>query len=309
MSAAESADIAAAVAVLRAGGLVAFPTETVYGLGADARQPAAVRRVFTVKGRPPDHPLIVHLGDGEMMSDWAAVVPSAASGLTAAFWPGPLTVLVPRHPRVSTVVTGGRGTVGLRVPGHPMARKLLHAFGGGIAAPSANRFGKVSPTTAQHVRDDLGDDVDLVIDGGPCTVGVESTIVDCTVVPPMILRHGGVTTAEIEQVLGTSVQAAVGPSRAPGMLASHYAPACAVELAATAALGNQRAAVLERSGRKVDVLDPGPDPIVFARGLYGWLRAADQRGLDVLVVVVPPDEGLGRAVNDRLWKASAPHPT
>jgi len=304
-----SVDIDAAVAILRRGGLVAFPTETVYGLGADARQPSAARRIFTVKARPSEHPLIVHIADASTMPEWAASVPSSAAALADAFWPGPLTVVVPRHPQVSTVVTGGRDTIGLRVPSHPMALALLGAFGGGIAAPSANRFGRVSPTTATHVRDDLGADVDLVLDGGPCTVGVESTIVDCTVDPPMILRLGGVPVEDVERVLGRAVQPATGPSRAPGMMASHYAPTCAVELAPMRSAARARCDELVRTGHQVDVLDPGPDAVAFANGLYGWLRSADDRGLDVLIVIAPPDEGLGAAVNERLRKASAPRPS
>ena len=294
-------EIDEAVALLRAGGLVAFPTETVYGLGADAASPAAVERIFAVKGRPRDHPVIVHLHDAEAMDAWAARVPPPARQLAAAHWPGPLTLLVERSARVPDEVTGGRPTVGLRVPAHPLARRLLAAFGGGLAAPSANRFGKVSPTTAAHVRADLGGAVDLVLDGGPCTVGVESTIVDCTTVPPTVLRHGGIT---VQELVVTVVDGTTGPSRAPGMLESHYAPAAAVELATSAAAAADRAAALRRLGRAVEVLDPGPDAVAYARHLYEWLREADARRLDVLIVVPPPDDGIGVAVNERLRKAA-----
>jgi L-threonylcarbamoyladenylate synthase len=306
-AAGETPEIEEAVERLRAGALVAFPTETVYGLGGDASQPAAVERIFTVKGRPRRHPLIVHLADVDALDRWAATVPSNARRLAAAYWPGPLTLLLSRSPLVADAVTGGRPAVGLRVPGHPLAVRLLRAFGGALAAPSANRFGRVSPTTAAHVRADLGSDVDLVLDGGPCSVGVESTIVDCTTEPPTLLRHGAVTLPELAATAGTPVlDGTGGPSRAPGMLASHYAPAATVEVVTDRAAAAARAEELRRRGRAVDVLDPGPDAEAYARHLYEWLREADARRLDVLVVVPPPDDGLGAAVNERLRKAAAP---
>jgi L-threonylcarbamoyladenylate synthase len=298
--------VADAVAALRAGELVAFPTETVYGLGADATDARAVRRVFEVKGRPSGHPLIVHLAPGVAPGPWARRWPASAAALTEACWPGPLTVLVPRGPAVIDEVTGGRPAVGLRVPAHPLAIELLEAFGGGIAAPSANRFGRVSPTTAAHVRADLGDDVAVVLDGGPSRIGVESTIVDCTVDPPMLLRAGGVPVEVLTTVLGGPPAAAGGPSRAPGMLASHYAPDCAVELAEDAGSAAAAADRHRTTGRRVEVLDPGADVAAYAHHLYGWLRDADARGVEVLVVVTPPDTGLGAAVRDRLRKAAAP---
>lgn len=298
-----------AVEILRRGGLVAFPTETVYGLGADATNENAVARVFAVKGRPRGHPLIVHLGAAAWLDDWALDVPDGARSLAAAHWPGPLTLLLRRSQRVPDIITGGRATVGLRVPAHPVALELLDAFGGGLAAPSANRFGRVSPTTAAHVRSDLGDDVDLVVDGGPCTVGIESTIVDCTTHPPSILRHGAVTAAEVRAVVGGPVvELDTGESRAPGMLESHYAPRAAVVLAVDGADAAARAEEARRSGWAVDLLDPGVSPEEYARNLYGWLREADARALDVLVVVPPSDLGIGAAVNERLHKAAAPRP-
>ena len=204
---------------------MAVPTETVYGLGADAANADAVRRVFAVKGRPLDHPLIVHVASASALARWAVDVPPAAEALAAACWPGPLTVVLHRRPDVDPTVAGGRDTIALRVPAHPLTLAVLDAFDGGIAAPSANRFGHVSPTTAQHVRDDLGDDVDLVLDGGPCTVGVESTIVDLTVEPPSVLRPGGIPLAALEAIVDGPVRGEdTGPRRAPGMLASHYAP-------------------------------------------------------------------------------------
>jgi L-threonylcarbamoyladenylate synthase len=301
--------IEAAVDVLRRGGLVAFPTETVYGLGADAGNLAAVERLFAVKGRPRGHPVIVHLGGAGALDDWVREVPDAAHRLAAAFWPGPLTLLLPRSELVADAVTGGRPAVGVRVPAHPVALALLRAFGGGIAAPSANRFGRVSPTTAAHVRADLGDDVDLILDGGPTTVGVESTIVDCTADVPTVLRHGGVTAEELAAVLdGPLVDVPTGPSRAPGMLASHYAPRARVELVPDTESARHRLEQRRAEGRAADVIDPGPDVVAYARHLYEWLREADDRHLDVVVVVPPPEDGIGVAINERLRKAAAPRP-
>lgn len=294
-----------AARVLAAGGVVAFPTETVYGLGAVAHDTAAVRRVFAVKGRPADHPLIVHLAAADQLASWAAEVPAAAATLTAALWPGPLTVLVRRAAHVPDVVTGGRDTVGLRVPAHPLARAMLAAVGDGVAGPSANRFGRVSPTSAEHVLADLGDDVDLVLDGGPCGLGLESTIVDCTVDPPVVLRHGGVPVEQLDELLGRPVgRVAEGPSRAPGMLPAHYAPTCALELVDDAATASARVASLRAEGRRAGVHDPGADVAAYARDLYAALRRADADGLAALVVVRPPDQGLGRAINDRLRRAA-----
>src|SRR4051812_4625673 len=243
--------VARAVDALRAGELVAFPTETVYGLGADAANPDAVRRLFAVKGRPTDHPVIVHLARAAQLDELGRAVPAVARDLGDAFWPGALTIVVARDPdRVAPEVTGGRPTVGLRVPDHPLAHALLGAFGGGVAAPSANRFGRVSPTTAAHVRADLGTDVDLVVDGGPCTVGVESTIVDCTTDPPTLLRHGAITIDALAATAGTPVvDGTAGPSRAPGMLESHYAPLAAVELARGTDAAAARASALRAAGR------------------------------------------------------------
>ena len=219
------AAIARAADRLRAGMLVAFPTETVYGLGADAGNPEAVRRIFAAKGRPADHPVIVHLHDAAQMADWARAVPEAAQKLAAAFWPGPLTLILPRASHVADVVTGGQDSVGLRVPSHPVARALLAAFGGGIAAPSANRFGRISPTTAQHVADDLGDAVAMILDGGACAVGIESTIVAFTGDQPVLLRPGGIGVAALSRALGRPLaRRRCGAPRASGTLASHYAP-------------------------------------------------------------------------------------
>ena len=220
-----SPSIARAVEILRAGGLVAFPTETVYGLGADASNPAAVARIFEAKGRPAEHPLIVHLASAASLDEWASEVPPLARAFAEACWPGPLTLILRRSPRVPDAVTGGLETVGLRVPAHPLALELLGAFGGGIAAPSANRFGSVSPTTAAHVRRGLGDRVDMVLDGGPCDVGVESTIVDLSGGAPALLRPGGLPRERLELIAGVRIPIQRdGAVRAPGMLESHYAP-------------------------------------------------------------------------------------
>jgi L-threonylcarbamoyladenylate synthase len=302
-------DAVLAARMLSAGGLVAMPTETVYGLAADAENPDAVARVFRVKGRPSSHPLIVHLADVDQLDQgWAESVPPAAVILTQACWPGPLTVLVPAGPRVGPWVTGGRSTVGLRVPAHPLALAMLRSFGGGVAAPSANRFGGVSPTTADHVLADLDDEIDLILDGGPCPVGVESTIVDCTVDPPQVLRPGAITPEQVAALVGALAPAS-GPSRAAGMLASHYAPRCRVELVDRVDQALARADELHRAGRSARVLDAASDVLHAAQTLYGQLRLADDAGVEVVVAVLPPAVGLGHAVRDRLVKAAAPrHP-
>lgn len=320
-------EVARAVAVLRRGGLVALPTETVYGLGADASADDAVRRVFVVKGRPADHPLIVHVADADRLADWVAEVPPSARVLATEFWPGPLTLLLRRGPHVSDVVTGGRPTVAVRVPAHPVTLAVLRAFRGGIAAPSANRFGKVSPTTAAHVRADLGDDVDMVLDGGPCAIGVESTIVDLTGARPAVLRTGAITAERLSEVLGVPVDRAddepspgpAGGARAPGMLDSHYAPDARVHLVDADDAVDVLADLLAANDGLVGLLAPGvmddvPDAVVelepagppddYAAVLYARLRQADRLGLRHLVCVPPPTEGIGSAVIDRLQRAS-----
>ena len=320
-------DIVRAAGILRAGGVVAFPTETVYGLGADAASAAAVARVFAVKGRPRAHPLIVHLARAEQLDRWADAPSDDARALAAAFWPGPLTLIARRAAGVLDDVTGGAPTVGLRVPAHPVAHALLETFGGGIAAPSANRFGAVSPTTAAHVIADLGDDVDYVLDGGPCDVGVESTIVDVSGDHPALLRPGGVTREQIELVLERPLAAATA-TPAPGTLPSHYATQARViavgpaELAATlGVLAGDRgapaartiavlapAAVIAAAGLPAHVVAaPLPDDAAaMAHELYGALRALDARGVAIIVAVLPPDVGLGAAVADRLRRAAGP---
>lgn len=323
-----SHDIEGAAAALREGKLVAFPTETVYGLGADAQNVDAVARVFAVKGRPADHPLIVHIASAQELPRWATRIPDAAWRLGEAYWPGPLTLLLPKGPRVPSATTGGLDSVGLRVPAHPMALALLQSFGGGIAAPSANRFGRVSPTRAEHVREDLGDDVDFVLDGGPCRVGVESTIVDLTRDVPLLLRPGGVAAEELETLLGMKLaRTAPADVRAPGMLASHYAPRARVELVEPGELG-QRARELGLAGQRVAVLvsnaddrasllglmgvtllDLGANDDAAAQQLYSALRQADVDGADVVLASSPfarNAHGIAEALADRLTKAAGP---
>ena len=293
-------DIDRALTVLRAGGLVAIPTETVYGLAADASNPDAVRRIFAVKGRPTNHPLIVHVASANHLASWAATVPRSAAALANACWPGPLTLLVLRSARVLDEVTGGLPTVGVRVPAHPLTLELLAKFGGGLAAPSANRFGRVSPTTAAHVGADLGDDVDFVLDGGPCPIGVESTIVDCSVEPPQILRPGGISTEEISSLLHMTLAPAAGPSRSPGMLESHYAPRCRVVLVDSVAEA-QAVAATEPGAEIID----DNDLVHYAHTLFSRLRDADDRGISTVIAVLPRAIGLGHAIRDRLTKAAA----
>ncbi len=317
-------DLRAGVDALRAGRLVAFPTETVYGLGADAADPAAVRRIFEAKGRPATHPVIVHISSEGELDVWASAVPEEARVLAAACWPGPLTLLLPRAPSVSDVVTGGRSTVGLRVPGHPVALALLQAFGRGVAAPSANRFGRVSPTTAAHVRAELGPAVDVVLDGGPCVVGIESTIVDLSGDEPVVRRPGGVPVEELERLLSRTLEVWAGStdaasSPAPGSLASHYAPSALVVVVDDPHEASVGAARSAEAGRRVALLAPAvlddlhPGVIElepagpadhFAQVLYGRLREADRLGVDELWVVPPEAAGLGLAVRDRLRRAA-----
>ena len=311
--------IAKAVDLLRLGGLVALPTETVYGLGADAENELAVRRVFAAKGRPSSHPLIVHLADARLAPSWARELPRSASQLADAFWPGPLTMVLRRSGRAADWITGGQDTVALRVPAHPVMNQVLTAFGGGIAAPSANRFGRVSATTAEHVRVDLGDSVDLILDDGPCPIGIESTIVDLTSDAPSVLRPGAISRAELERVLGREVSQRESGVRVPGLMLSHYAPIAGVELVTASEL-RRRAEELLLSGRRVAVVAANPlglpreaaafsmpaDVADFARALYATFREIDRKGFDVILVVPPPDSGLGWAIRDRLIRAASP---
>jgi len=318
-------DIRAAADALLQGGVVAFPTETVYGLGADAANPQALRRIFEIKGRPPDHPLIVHIGHASLLDYWAEGIPEGAWRLALRFWPGPLTLILPRRTHVSRLVTGGQDTVGLRVPDHPVALALLQDMGvdKGLAAPSANRFGRVSPTTAEHVRAEFGEQVD-VLDGGPCRVGVESTIVDFSGNMPVLLRPGGIALPMLEETLGQNILRpdAVPPStRAPGCLPSHYAPATPLEVCPAGAIG-RRAWELAAQGQHVAVMElsaelphfPGNPRLfrylmpkqatAYAQALYATLRKIDDARFDRILVEAPPHTATWQAVHDRLRRAA-----
>jgi len=301
-------DIAAAVAALRAGGLVAMPTETVYGLGADARNPAALRKVYALKGRPADHPLILHLADAAALPQWVADLPPAAQALAARFWPGPLTLVLRRAPGVPDELTGGQDSVAVRVPSHPVAQALLRAFGGGIAAPSANRYGRVSPTRAAHVREEFPDGIAVILEGGDCEVGLESTIVSLLGPVPQLLRPGVIGGAALEAVLGVPVAgvAAAPAPRVPGSTAQHYAPRTPLELvpAGGLAAASARAA---GEGLRVATLacPPGSDAATYGRGLYASLRELDARGVDRLLVEAVPTTPEWEAVRDRLMRAAA----
>ncbi len=308
-----------AVAVLRAGKLVAFPTETVYGLGADAANVAAIRKVFAAKQRPIDHPLIVHLADMAGLKHWASVVPREAWLLAEAFWPGPLTMVLPRAAQVLAELTGGQSTIALRVPSHPVARRLLKAFAGALAAPSANRFGRLSATSAAHVREELGDAVDYILDGGECPVGIESTIVAFRNAEPVVLRPGAVTAEQIAETLHTQI---VPPSssspRVSGSLPSHYAPCTPLRVVSAENLDDVlRAespkgpvAVLAQRGRpqqtRAALWQVAPDDAAaYARHLYALLRRMDSAGCHLIIAEAVPDAPEWAAIRDRLARASA----
>ena len=306
-------EIRKAAEILRAGGLVAFPTETVYGLGADASNARAVARLYATKRRPADHPVIVHFGSGESAFAWAREIPRAARQLAERFWPGPLTLILKRSALAKDFITGGQDTVGLRVPSHPVARGLLEMFQGGIAAPSANRFGLVSPTTAAHVREDLGDDVDLVLEGGPSEVGIESTIVDLSTGSALLLRPGAISREDLEQLLNVK-QAGLSSPRHSGGLERHYAPRTPARLVSTHDLDkeieklSQRVAVLafSRPDERVDYWLRMPrNPEGYARRLYAALRELDTAGCETILVEAPPEAPEWAAVRDRLQKACA----
>lgn len=303
-----------AAGVLIAGGLVAFPTETVYGLGADACNAAAVARIYSAKGRPADHPLIVHVASMDGLGDWASDVPAFAIALARAYWPGPMTLVVRRSELAGDFVTGGQDTVGVRVPNHPVALGLLKAFvrtgGKGVAAPSANRFGNVSPTTAHAVATELGDylaDGDQILDGGACDVGVESTIIDCTGDVPKILRPGAITAQMIEESTGLEVVGIVEEPaiRVSGSLDSHYAPVAKVLLCETPTAGQGfiAHANIQTPEGVVRLASPHTDE-EFARVLYSALREADVQGLAEVVVMQPIGIGIAVAIRDRLKRAA-----
>lgn len=306
--------------LLAAGELVALPTETVYGLGADASNPQALVRLYEAKGRPPDHPVIVHVPDLEAARRWSPEMPDAARSLAKRFWPGPLTLVVPRAPWVPDAVTGGQAMVGLRAPSHPVARALLAAFGGGIAAPSANRFGHVSPTTAKHVADDLGDAVSLILDGGPCEFGIESTIVAFDGDVPLLLRPGAIGADAIAATLGHApVEEHPGAPRASGTLRSHYAPRTPASRVSRRALRAELGQLSDRDERVgVLAIDSGApddfdgvwisaasDPSRYAQALYANLRRLDAAGVDVILIEAVPAGVAWAAVRDRLARATA----
>jgi L-threonylcarbamoyladenylate synthase len=316
---ASQVDIDAAVQALRDGDLVAFPTETVYGLGANAQDRVAVRKIFEAKGRPLTHPVIVHLDSPKFLHRWVSEVPAAAARLAERFWPGPMTLVMPRASNVHDIVTGGQNTVAVRVPSHPMAQQLLTAFGGGIAAPSANRYGRLSPTRAEHVRDELGDAVRMVLDGGESQIGLESTIVACEGDRVRLLRPGAVTASQLREVVPDLI---IGPdafsSRVPGSLPSHYAPATPMSVvpsgeidtqAAAASSGGTRIAVLAqrlplKSHAYVTWVNAGRRPDQYAHDLYANLRALDTAGCQQILVQDVPAGERWDATRDRLLRAA-----
>jgi len=308
-----------AASALVAGHLVALPTETVYGLGANAEDAAAVARIFRAKGRPIDHPLIVHVANAAAIEAWATNIPRYARDLAAAFWPGPMTLVLPRSPRATDQLTGGQTSIGLRVSSHPDFQAVLTALceqthpDAGIAAPSANRFGRVSPTSANHVLDELGNttaDDDLLFDGGPCAVGVESTIIDCTGVNPVILRSGAITAEQVQNATQRRI-ASTSPVRASGTLAMHYAPSAQVIVITSDGASHTPV------GSGFIALASVPTPpgcvrllaaeheVAYAQGLYAALHDADTQRIESVYVVPPPPEGLGIAINDRIARAAA----
>lgn len=311
-----------AASLLSDGGVVAFPTETVYGLGADAENDDGVRRIFSIKGRPADHPLIVHLADESLIYRWAREIPESAFRLAERFWPGPLTIVLRRSPRVSDLVTGGLDTVGLRVPSHPVAQALLREFGGGIAAPSANRFGRISPTHAEHVREELGPAPDLILDGGDCQVGLESTIISLVGNRPVLLRPGAVKLTDLCEAVGEAVALQIQPDpklRAPGGHDSHYAPLTFSSIvsrvnlpAATRLLSDngQRVALLcisnidHETCQTAGCIILSEDPADYGRALYASLRRLDASGYDTILIEEPPATEPWCAVRDRIQRAA-----
>jgi L-threonylcarbamoyladenylate synthase len=307
-----TSEVRRAAQILRAGGLVAFPTETVYGLGADAASETAIARLYAVKGRPTDHPVIVHFQKLHHAFRWARDVPWAAAELAERFWPGPLTLLLKRSALAKDFITGGQDTVGLRVPSHPVAQQLLKEFAGAIAAPSANRFGRVSPTTPAHVREDLGKDVDLVLEGGPSEVGIESTIVDLSGTTPVLLRPGRISKQDLESVIGTIGDKAASSPRHSGGLERHYAPRTPARLVPTHALDREIAALKDRVAvlafsrpdERVDFWLRMPrEPQAYAQKLYAALRELDSANCEQILVEAPPESAGWDAVRDRLKRA------
>jgi L-threonylcarbamoyladenylate synthase len=313
-------EIEAAVQALRAGELVAFPTETVYGLGANANNPEAVRKIFAAKGRPPSHPVIVHIDDPRYLQRWVQEMPASAQALADAFWPGPLTLVLKRGPAVHDVITGGQDTIAVRIPSHPVARQLLNAFGGGIAAPSANRYGHVSPTRTEHVREEFGDEVRIVLDGGDSKIGLESAIVSCVGPVPRMLRPGSITATQLRAVLPTLVVGAdPGGPRVPGSAVRHYSPVTPLNIVP----GRELPKVIHEfasSEAKVAVLglkppsiatpfmtwiNAGGRPDIYAHNLYTHLRTLDKAGARMILVEEVPEGERWDAIRDRLKRAAS----
>jgi len=314
---AKQTDIEEAVQTLRAGELVVFPTETVYGLGANAADPAAVRKIFAVKGRPADHPVIVHLDHPKYLHRWVSNMPAVAEKLAAKFWPGPLTLILPKAENVNDIVTGGQDSIGIRVPSHPIAQQLLTAFGGGIAAPSANRFGRLSPTKPEHVREELGGAVEVILDGGESPIGLESTIVSCLNDEARLLRPGFITRSQLEHEVGPLATGGAVP-RVPGDRRLHYAPNTPLAIVASDDLERYAAEFVARQ-EKVAVLamrlplqtqrymtwiNAGKKPAAYAHNLYNHLRTLDSAGCARILVQALPDDENWAAIHDRLRRAS-----
>jgi len=310
-----SEELDLAIKELSSGGVVAFPTETVYGLGADASNPAAIAQIFEIKGRPTDHPLIVHISGIDQLPRWSHEVPEAAYVLATRFWPGPLTLILP-HSKAPHEVTGGQDSVGVRAPSHPVAQALLEGFGGGIAAPSANRFGRISPTRASHVRDELGDTVRIVLEGGDCEVGLESTILSLVGPTPCLLRPGAISRLELEDTLHLKIQGTERASglRASGLLESHYAPRTALRLLPAEEISRLAASALPRtavmcfqdipSHPSIHRIFMPPDPAGYGIRLYATLRELDQGLYDLILAELPPADEAWAAIHDRLGRAS-----
>jgi L-threonylcarbamoyladenylate synthase len=306
--------------LLHQGKLVAIPTETVYGLGADAKNPEAVKRIFAAKGRPADHPLIVHIPDKSALTDWATEIPETAWKLADRYWPGPLTIVLKKHPDVPLEVTGGQNTVALRVPNHPVALDLLKAFGGGIAAPSANRYCRISPTQASHVEEELGDKVDMILDGGACQVGLESTIVDLSGDRPKLLRPGQISKSKIEQIIQAELELPCDVSvRVPGMMEVHYAPKTTTFLCSAEQiiyiqkgfafkhvhkLGVMAYSDEVKPNEYTNLINMPTNQARYAHDLYGKLRDFDKSEIDMILIEQPPQSEAWQAVNDRLSKAA-----
>jgi L-threonylcarbamoyladenylate synthase len=318
---ANQASIELATSLLRQGKLVAIPTETVYGLGADAKNPYAVKKIFAAKGRPADHPLIVHIADVSQLTAWAVDIPDSAYKLAEGYWPGPITLILKKHPDVPMEVTGGQETVALRIPNHPLALAVLQAFGGGIAAPSANRYCRISPTEASHVAEELGDKVDLILDGGTCQVGLESTIIDLSGDMPRLLRPGQISKVDIQNALNQLVLLPEVNEKihVPGAVAVHYAPNIPAYLCSVEQIRHIQQGFVFKNRHKLGVLAYSleilPDEYTelitmptqaepFAHELYGKLRALDKRGIDIILIEQPPCIESWRAVNNRLSKAA-----